>query len=81
MAYTAAELQMVDDHIALGERHVTRQEELVAWLRSRGHPTEQAEDLLAEFKSALVQHHAHRERMLRPEDSPPGRPRRLPRTP
>ena len=64
MAFTAADLQMVDDHIAQGERHVTRQEEIVAWLKSRGHPTEMAEQLLAEFQSALVQHRLHRDLML-----------------
>lgn len=64
MAFTAADLQMVDDHIAQGERHVSEQEELVEWLRSRGHPTEVAEELLAEFRATLVQHRAHRDRML-----------------
>ena len=65
MAYTAADLRMVDDHIAQGERHVTRQEEIVAWLKSRGHPTEVAEQLLAEFQSTLLQHRAHRDLMRR----------------
>lgn len=64
MAFTSADLKMVDDHIAQGERHVTRQEELVAWLKSRGHPTEMAELLLAEFQATLAQHRAHRELML-----------------
>lgn len=61
---------MVDDHIAQGERHVTRQEEIVAWLKSRGHPTEQAEQLLAEFQSTLLQHMAHRELMLHANEIP-----------
>jgi negative regulator of genetic competence, sporulation and motility len=56
---------MVDDHIAQGERHVTRQVEIVAWLRNRGYPTEIAEQLLAEFESTLLQHRAHRELMRR----------------
>jgi hypothetical protein len=64
MAFTAADLQMVDDHIAQGERHITRQEEIVAWLQSRGHPTEMAEDLLTEFEATLAQHREHRELML-----------------
>jgi hypothetical protein len=64
MAFSPADLRMVDDHIAQGERHVTRQEELIAWLRSRGHPTDQAEQLLTEFQSTLIQHRAHRELML-----------------
>lgn len=73
MAYTAADLQMVDDHIAQGERHVTRQLEIIAWLRSRGHPTEMAEQLLAEFQSTLLQHRAHREVMLREAEIQSGR--------
>lgn len=63
MAYSAADLRMVDDHIAQGERHVTRQLEIVEWLRSRGHPTEMAEQLLAEFQATLMQHRAHRDLM------------------
>jgi len=64
MAFSAADLQMVDDHIAQGERHVSRQEELVAWLKSKGHPTDMAEQLLEEFRATLIQHRAHRDVML-----------------
>lgn len=64
MAFSADDLKMADDHIALGERHVSRQEELIAWLRSRGHPTDAAEELLVEFQATLVQHKAHRDLML-----------------
>jgi len=56
---------MVDHHITQGERHVTRQEGLIAWLKSRGHPTDQAEQLLAEFESALIRDRAQRDVMLR----------------
>ena len=72
MAFTAADLQMVDDHIAQGERHVTRQLEIIAWLKGRGHPTEMAEQLLAEFKSTLLQHRAHRDVMMRDSEGQPG---------
>jgi hypothetical protein len=65
MAFGAADLQMVDDHIIQGERHVTRQEELVQWLRERGLPTVDAESLLEDFKATLIQHRAHRDMMLR----------------
>jgi len=65
MAYSAADLRMVDDHIVQGERHVTRQEELLVWLRSRGLPTGDAELLLDDFKATLAMHHAHRDQMLR----------------
>lgn len=64
MPASASELLMVDEHIAQGERHVARQMELIAWLRSRGHPTDVAEDLLSGFQSALVQHREHRDRLL-----------------
>jgi hypothetical protein len=68
MAFTAADLRMVDDHIAQGERHVSRQEEIVAFLKSRGHPTDVAEQLLLEFRSTLMQHRAHRDMMLHASD-------------
>jgi hypothetical protein len=61
----SAELQMVEDHIAQGERHVTRQEDLLKWMKGRGLPTDEAEDLLEEFKATLLQHREHRARMLR----------------
>ena len=64
MATSEAELRMVDDHIAQGERHVSRQEELVAWLKSRRLPTAQAEELLEEFRATLAQHRQHRDRMM-----------------
>lgn len=60
MAYTPDDLQMADEHIAQGERHVIQQEELISRLRSRGMPTEAAETLLAEFRALLHQHWAHR---------------------
>lgn len=69
MAFSAADLRMVDDHIVQGERHVTRQQELVAWLGSRGYPTEMAEQLLAEFQATLLEHRAHRDRMLHDQES------------
>ena len=71
----AAELRMVEHHIAQGERHVVRQEELVAWLKLRGHPTEMAEQLLEEFRSTLVQHLHHRDVMLHEAEPDPLSPR------
>jgi hemerythrin len=71
MAYSAADLKMVDDHIALGERHVSRQIELIAWLRSKGYPTEMAEELLTEFESTLVQHRAHRDMTIAESEPDP----------
>lgn len=65
MAYSLAEFRMVEDHVAQGERHVIRQEEIIAWLKSHGHSTEAAEELLASFRDTLSQHRAHRDKMLR----------------
>ncbi|HEX8839517.1 MAG TPA: hypothetical protein VF750_03490 [Sphingomicrobium sp.] len=62
--YTAADIQMVDKHIAQGERHIVQQEELISRLRSRGLPTDQAEELLAEFEATLHEHRSHRTLML-----------------
>lgn len=68
MAFSAADIQMVDDHIAQGERHVAQQVELLERLRSRGLPTDMAEQLLAEFHATLCQHRAHRDRMVHSND-------------
>lgn len=64
MAYTAADLEMVDDHIAQGEKHITRQLELIARLRSFNLPTSQAEQLLEQFQATLSRHREHRELMI-----------------
>jgi len=75
MAFSSADLRMVDDHIAQGERHVTRQEEIVALLRSRGHPTDVAEELLEEFRATLLQHRSHRDMMLLEGEIDPLKPK------
>lgn len=59
MAYTAADLEMVEHHVAQGERHIVLQEELISRLRSRGLPTEEAEKLLEDFRTTLQQHRDH----------------------
>jgi hypothetical protein len=64
MAYTAAQLEMVDRHIAQGERHVTQQEKLVQRLKDHGLPTAEAERWLDDFRAMLIQHRDHREIML-----------------
>jgi hemerythrin len=64
MAFTAAHLKMVNDHIASGERHVIRQREILDSLRANGHPTQMAEELLVEFQATLKQHCAHRDKMM-----------------
>ena len=70
MAYTRADLQMVDDHIAQGERHIIQQEELVTRLRERGLPTEAAEKLLSDFREMLQQHWDHRALIAKDLEAP-----------
>ena len=65
MASTVAELRMVEDHVAQGERHLIRQEELISRLRSRGLPTGEAEALLACFRETLHEHREHRDRICK----------------
>lgn len=74
MAFSAADIEMVDHHIAQGERHVARQTELVEWLKSRGHPTALAEQLLEDFRSTLDQHREHRTMMMLDVEPDPLRP-------
>ena len=58
--YTAADLEMADRHIAEGELHIARQEELLTILRSKGLPTQEAEQLLRLFNETQSEHHTHR---------------------
>lgn len=55
------EFEMAARHVREGERHVSRQVELIEELRVDGHDTSQAEDLLVEFKAILAEHKAHLE--------------------
>jgi hypothetical protein len=64
MAYSPADVQMVESHIVQGERHIVRQQELIGRLRKHGLPTGDAEQLLAQFRDTLRQHWEHREAML-----------------
>lgn len=50
------EIAMIREHIRRGEVHVSRQREIVAKLRSRGHPADLAESLLWQFEETLAQH-------------------------
>lgn len=58
--YTAADLAMADRHIAEGEAHIIRQEELLTSLRRDGLPTGEAETLLRLFNETQVEHRVHR---------------------
>jgi hypothetical protein len=59
--YTAADLAMADRHIATGEEHIARQEELLTSLRARRLPTAEAETLLRLLNETQREHLAHRE--------------------
>ena len=64
MAYTAADVEMVESHIIQGERHIVRQQELIERLGKHGLPTREAEELLKQFHETLEQHWLHRAAML-----------------
>ena len=58
--YTQADVDMADRHIAEGEQHIVRQDELLSRLRMQCLPTEEAEKLLAILNSTMVGHRTHR---------------------
>ena len=57
------DLQMAERHVRAGERNVADQQEMVSYLRSRGHPTEEAEQLLLTFIAILETHREHLSRL------------------
>ena len=60
------ELEMVARHVRDGERHVTRQREIIAEFAARGASTVQASDLLMQFEATLRQHRKHLARLRKP---------------
>jgi hypothetical protein len=59
-----AQLEQAQSHIALGQRHIDRQIEIVSDLERKGYPTGQAYLLLATFRQSQEEHEAHRARIL-----------------
>ncbi|TNC05403.1 hypothetical protein FF100_35735 [Methylobacterium terricola] len=53
------ELDMVRRHVENGARHIAKQRTLVARLRRKGLPTDEAEALLAIFEDLQHQHQDH----------------------
>jgi hypothetical protein len=53
MAEAETALQMAPRHMAEQAARVREQEELIARLRREGHPTDQAEGMLAEMRNML----------------------------
>jgi hypothetical protein len=63
MSYTPHDLLTAERHIAEGEQHIVRQEEIVTKLQLQGADTTVAEQLLAEFHEALNMHREDRDRI------------------
>ncbi|WP_407180464.1 hypothetical protein [Bradyrhizobium sp. STM 3562] len=59
-----AHLAEAERHIALGEKHIARQLEIIGNLKRAGHPTALAIDLLATYRLLLATHIAHRDLIL-----------------
>ncbi|MGV7216976.1 hypothetical protein [Bradyrhizobium sp. UFLA05-112] len=58
---TLAHLADAERHIALGERHIARQIEIIDVLGRGGHPTELATQVLDTYRELLITHLAHRD--------------------
>ncbi|MGH1571145.1 hypothetical protein ACRAWG_11220 [Methylobacterium sp. P31] len=54
-------LHLADDHIAMAERHVTKQRLLVERLRTGGHDAHEAERLLGTMEGTLEAFREHRQ--------------------
>ena len=61
MAYTPADLETAERHIAQAEQDIAEQERLVSRLRLKGLPTEAADELLSTYRSLLEMHRDHRD--------------------
>jgi hypothetical protein len=58
-------LAEAEEHVALGERHIARQAQIIEQLACAGHNTELAVDLLDNYRQLQVCHVAHRDRLLK----------------
>ena len=56
-------LEMVQRHVRQGEKHVSRQLEIIAEMQLRKQPTGSAENLLFNFDKSLRAHKAHLEQL------------------
>jgi hypothetical protein len=63
MAYTQEDLELIDKHIAIGERNVRQQWQIVTGLRESGYATGEALQLLASLEDTLHQLHQRRTRI------------------
>lgn len=60
MAYTPADLDLADRHVAEAEMRIARQREILAEHEGRGWPLDQARLLLSAFELTLDEMVAHR---------------------
>ena len=59
MTTEETELEMVQRHVRQGERHVSRQIEIIADIKFRKQPTSSAENMLFSFDRSLRVHKSH----------------------
>ena len=64
MSVGETELEMVQRHVRQGERHVSRQLEIIADITIRNQPTGLAEDLLFNFEDTLRAHRDHLSQLI-----------------
>ena len=57
-------LAIAEQAVALGDRHILREEQMIADLDRAGHDTTQARELLATYRLTQAEHVAHRNRLL-----------------
>ena len=58
-------LAVAERAVVLGERHIAREERMIADLDRDGHDTTQARALLATYRLTQAEHIAHRNRILK----------------
>lgn len=56
-------LGLANRHVAEGEARIARQVAMIDRLREQGHPTGEAEDLLAQYRVTLALMHEHQRRL------------------
>ncbi|PBC09218.1 hypothetical protein CK230_17195 [Mesorhizobium sp. WSM3859] len=61
----ADDIRMVQRHVELGKRHLSRQHHIVQQFSSDGLPTDDAIDLLHLFEDMQALHRVHLSRLLR----------------
>jgi glutamine synthetase adenylyltransferase len=58
-------LAIAEKAVAKGERHIEREEQLIADLDRAGHDTKHARETLANFRRMQAEHVAHRDLLLK----------------